>query len=85
MTTINRALTLIVGLLLPVAGYKVGVFMTEQHATLEQVNAEGHCKQETRFDAYVSKADDGWHCFKQNIENKKLSRTAIVFKDVEAP
>ena len=85
MTIINKALALLVGLFLPVAGYKVGVFMTEQHATLEQVNAEGHCKQEARFDAYVSKAEDGWHCFKQNIENKKLSRTAIVLDNAEAP
>ena len=80
MTTINKALTLIVGLILPVAGYRAGVFMAEEGARLEKVNVEGHCKQEPKFDAYVAEADDGWHCFKQNIENKKLSRTAIVLE-----
>ena len=80
MTAINKALTLIVGLFLPVAGYKVGAFMTEEGARLEKVNVEGHCKQEPKYDAYVAKSSDGWHCFKQNIENKKLSRSAIVLE-----
>jgi hypothetical protein len=55
-----------------------GAFMSTEGELLERANIEGHCKAEPRFNAYIAQASDGWHCFKENIDNGKLSRTAIV-------
>lgn len=75
---IDKVLKVLLVGLLPSTGYVAGAFMTEEGARLDKANVEGHCKSEPKFDAYVAEAEDGWHCFKQNIENKKLSRKAIV-------
>lgn len=66
--------------LLPSGGYVAGAFMAEEGARLDKANVEGHCKPEPKFDAYVAETVDGWHCFKQNVENGKLSRKAIVLE-----
>ena len=55
-----------------------GAFMSTEGALLERANIESHCRAEPRFNAYIAQSSDGWHCFKQNIENGKLSRSAIV-------
>ncbi len=55
-----------------------GSFITEEGALLERASIEGHCRSEPKFNAYIAQSSDGWHCFKQNIENGKLSRSAIV-------
>jgi hypothetical protein len=77
---VDRALkTLLMGLL-PSTGYVAGAFMAEEGARLDKANIAGHCKQEPKFNAYVAETSDGWHCFKENIENGKLSRKAIVLE-----
>lgn len=55
-----------------------GAFMSTEGALLERASIEGQCKVEPKFNAYIAQSSDGWHCFKENIENGKLSRTAIV-------
>ena len=63
---------------LTVGSFFVGAFMSEEGARLDKANIEGKCRQEIKFNAYVAETDSGWHCFKENIENGKLSRSAIV-------
>lgn len=60
--------------------FTAGAFMAEEGSRLDKANIAGHCKPEPKFDAYVAEAGDGWHCFKQNIENGKLNRKAIVLE-----
>ena len=55
-----------------------GAFMSTEGELLERASIESHCRAEPRFNAYIAQSSDGWHCFKQNIENGKLSRAAIV-------
>ena len=61
-----------------VGAFFVGAFMSEEGALLDKASIEGKCKQEPKFNAYIAQSSDGWHCFKENIENGKLSRSAIV-------
>jgi len=61
-----------------VSAFFAGAFMSEEGARLDKANIEGKCRQEIKFNAYVAETDNGWHCFKENIDNGKLSRSAIV-------
>ena len=61
-----------------VGAFFTGAFMSEEGARLDKANIEGHCRSEPKFNAYIAQSSDGWHCFKENIENGKLSRSAIV-------
>jgi hypothetical protein len=55
-----------------------GAFMSTEGELLERANVEGQCKVEPKFNAYIAQSSDGWHCFKENIDNGKLSRSAMV-------
>ena len=75
---INSALNVVLLAALLCTSFYGGAFVTEEGARLDKTNVEGHCKPEPKFNAYVAETNEGWHCFKENIDNGNLSRSAIV-------
>lgn len=75
---INSALNIVVLASLLCTSFYVGSFVTEEGIRLDKANIEGLCKPEPRFNAYIAETNEGWHCFKENTDNGKLSRSAIV-------
>ena len=39
------------------------------------------CRDTPTHDAYVSKSSDGYICFMQNVNTKKISKTALVISE----
>jgi hypothetical protein len=74
-----RALVALVGALVTlVAVFNMGVQVERMDKDFEHAYASGFCYTKGNIEAFVAKDGPDYACFKQNIDNKKLSKTMIV-------
>jgi hypothetical protein len=74
-----RALVALVGALVAlVAVFNMGVQVERMDKDFEHAYASGFCYTKGNIEAFVAKDGPDYVCFKQNIDNKKLSKTMIV-------
>lgn len=74
-----RALVALVGALVAlVAVFNMGVQVERMDRDFEHAYASGFCYSKGNIEAFVAKDGPDYVCFKQNIDNKKLSKTMIV-------
>jgi hypothetical protein len=74
-----RALVALVGALVAlVAVFNMGVQVERMDKDFEHAYASGFCYSKGNIEAFVAKDGPDYACFKQNIDNKKISKTMIV-------
>lgn len=61
-----------------VAVFNMGVQVERMDRDFEHAYASGFCYTKGNIEAFVAKDGPDYVCFKQNIDNKKLSKTMIV-------
>ena len=61
-----------------VAVFNMGVQVERMDKDFEHAYASGFCYTKGNIEAFVAKDGPDYVCFKQNIDNKKLSKTMIV-------
>jgi len=74
-----RALVALVGALVAlVAVFNMGMQVERMDKDFEHAYASGFCYSKGKIEAFVAKDGPDYACFKQNIDNKKISKTMIV-------
>jgi len=74
-----KEIALIVGLIAALsASFWAGMEVERMDKDFEHAYASGFCYTKGNIEAFVAKDGPDYVCFKQNIDNKKLSKTMIV-------
>ena len=73
------ALVALVGALVALSGaFYAGMQVERMDKDFEHAYASGFCYTKGNIEAFVAKDGPDYVCFKQNIDNKKLSKSMIV-------
>lgn len=74
----NYGTALCLGLVAALAGAAGGVAYRDHQQRLQGAFRASLCPSEGRIEGWIAVNDDGLVCFKQNSDNKKISKSLIV-------
>jgi len=77
----NNIIILICTVLISVCSYIIGVEKTLFDIEMKEANISSRCYSKNNLEAYVAKDGEQFACFKQNSDNKKISKTLIVMDE----
>jgi hypothetical protein len=64
-------------------GFFLGTSKTKFDIDMQEANISSRCYSKKNLEAYVAKDGENFACFKQNIDNKKISKSLIVMDDTK--
>lgn len=62
-------------------GFYAGTTKVKFDNDMQEANISSRCYSKKNLEAYVAKDGENFACFKQNIDNKKISKSLIVMDD----
>jgi len=77
----KEILMLVAVAVIGIAAYNLGVQKTLFDMEMKEANISSRCYSKKNLEAYVAKDGENFACFKQNIDNKKISKSLIVMDD----
>jgi len=64
-------------------GFYLGTIKVKFDNDMQEANISSRCYSKKNLEAYVAKDGENFACFKQNIDNKKISKSLIVMDDTQ--
>jgi len=64
-------------------GFALGSAKVKFDNDMQEANISSRCYSKKNLEAYVAKDGENFACFKQNIDNKKISKSLIVMDDTQ--
>jgi len=68
-------------IIVSISSYYAGVQKTLFDLDMKEAEVSSRCYSHKNLEAYVAKDGEHFACFKQNIDNKKISKSLIVMDE----
>jgi hypothetical protein len=81
-STMSNHLKTLLCLGLIVSAYLIGAWLERLDAELWRITLARHCASNITTDRYLSFGLDGFVCFSQNSETKRISKTILVLDGI---